>query len=123
MVVKCVLDTNIVLYLFAGRLPAFEGLQQFISVVTELELLSYRDLEAGEERRIRAFLADIPVIDLTPEIKQATISIRRQHRLKLADAIIVATAIVLDAGLITNDAQLLRAGLPLPFVEAPQLRP
>ncbi len=53
------------------------------------------------------FFADVTIVDLSKHIKQATISLRRQHRLKLPDAIIVATAHFLNAELLTNDSKLL----------------
>lgn len=50
------LDTNIVLYFLGGRLiyplpPA----KYFISVITEIELLSYPNLTSDEEARIIDF--------------------------------------------------------------------
>ena len=65
-----------------------------VSVITEIELLGSPGLSREEYDSIRQLLADIPII------------IRRGHRLELADAIIVATAQVLGASLISNDSQL-----------------
>jgi predicted nucleic acid-binding protein len=49
------------------------------------------------------------VVELAADIKKAAIRLRRQNKLKLPDAIIVASAMVLDAELLTNDAQLLQS--------------
>ena len=103
-----VLDTNAVLYFLAGRLA--EPLPEadfFVSVITEIELLSYPLLKPEDETEIHAFLNDVSIIDLTEEIKQSAIHFRRQYRLKLPDALIVATAVCLKAELFTNDAKLL----------------
>ncbi len=40
-------------------------------------------------------------------MKDATIELRRKHKLRVPDAIVVATAQILDAVLYTNDSRLL----------------
>ena len=104
---KRVLDTNIILYLLDGRLAkALARGEYFISVITELELLSYPSLDEAEEEKIRAFLAEIRIVTLSPDIRNATVRLRRENSLKLPDAIIVATALTLNAELLTNDKRL-----------------
>jgi predicted nucleic acid-binding protein len=107
VVLKRVLDTNAVLYLLGGRLaeqlPAAEAVLSFI---TEIELLSYPGLSCEGELQIREFLKNVSVIDLNDEIKNVAIELRRSYRLKLPDAIICATAMVLDAELVSNDDKL-----------------
>lgn len=71
-----------------------------------MELLSYPALHASTELQIRNFLSEITVVGLTDSVKTTAINIRRQEGLKLPDAIVVGTAMVLDAELLTNDAQL-----------------
>ncbi len=98
------LDTNIVLYFLGRKLvnPLPSG-NYFISVITEMELLSYLTLSSDEEKRIIGFLNKITVVGIDENI---TISLRKQYKLKLADAIIVATAQSLSATLLTNDIKL-----------------
>ena len=98
------LDTNIVLYLLGGRLaePLVSG-RYFVSVITEIELLSYPSLNSDEERQIRNFLSEITVVGIDSNIKELAITLRKNYRLRLPDAIIVATAKSLDAILFTND--------------------
>lgn len=105
---RIVLDTNAVLYLLGGRLA--EPLPKadfYVSVITEIELLSYPLLNPDDEAEIHAFLDDVTIIDLTEQIKQSAIKLRRQYRFKLPDALIVATAYFLNADLLTNDIKLL----------------
>jgi len=86
---KFLLDTNILLYVIGKKIDILalpEG-EFYISFVTELELLSYPSLTAGEEQKIRELLREIPVIDISQGIKDKTIQFRRQHQLKLPDAI------------------------------------
>ncbi|MBD2248957.1 type II toxin-antitoxin system VapC family toxin [Nostoc sp. FACHB-888] len=101
------LDTNIVLYFFGGRLlnPLPSG-QYFISVITEIELLSYPSLNLKEETQIIDFLNKITIIGIDSNIKNFTITFRKQYKLKLPDAIIATTAKSINAILFTNDVRL-----------------
>jgi predicted nucleic acid-binding protein len=57
-----------------------------------------------EEAATRDFLSGCAVIDITPEIREKAILIRRfRKRLKLPDAIIAATAIELTSTLLSTD--------------------
>lgn len=119
IVARFVLDTNIILYLLGGRLAEPLPVGPYaISVISELELLAYPGLVLPEEQRIRAFLADIAVMELTQAIKDRAVDLRKRHSLKLPDAIVAATALILDATLLTNDQRL----LSLPEVPT-QMRP
>ncbi|MEQ9359959.1 MAG: type II toxin-antitoxin system VapC family toxin [Coleofasciculus chthonoplastes F2-STO-03] len=102
-----VLDTNVVLYFLGGRLtnPLLSE-QYFVSVITEIELLSYPSLSSDEEVQIRDFLAKLIVVELESNIKDLAITFRKQYKLRLPDAIIAATAQVLNATLFTNDVKL-----------------
>lgn len=52
------LDTNTVIYLINDRLAtALPAGRHGVSVITEIELLSFPSLQPDEEQRIRAFLA------------------------------------------------------------------
>ena len=103
-----VLDTNIVIYHLKGRLLTElpRNGRYFISVISELEVLAYPDITPEEEASAKLFFQQLSSIDLSPEIKDCTITLRRNHRLKLPDAIIAATAKTLKAVLLTNDEKL-----------------
>jgi predicted nucleic acid-binding protein len=118
MAVKSLLDTNAVLYLLGGRLanPLKSGLF-FISVISEMELLSYPLLEPVMELQIRSFLSKVVVLGLTKNVRESAIKIRKENRLKLPDAIIAASALSLNAVLLTNDKTLLK----IPGVSAKSL--
>jgi len=105
---KAVFDTNAVIYLQKGQLrqPLLPG-EYFISTITELELLSFHGLDAGQQAWLDAFLSDIGIIELDSQVKQHTIRLRRGHHLRLPDAIIAASALARDAFLLTNDQRLL----------------
>lgn len=102
-----VLDTNVVLYHLGNRLA--EDLPDgplCISIITEMELLSFPGLSENEEREIQRLLKSINVIELSEAIKNEAIQLRKTFKVKLPDAIIMATAKSLSAPLITNDLAL-----------------
>jgi len=101
------LDTNVVLYFLGGRLskPLPSG-KYLVSVITEIELLSYPSLTLEEEVQIRDFLTKITVVGLENNIKELSIAFRKQYKLRLPDAIISASAKSLNATLLTNDIRL-----------------
>ena len=100
------LDTNIVLYLLNGEetlIPLLEEKNLFLSFITQLELLSTRYLNPDDTLKIRQFIAECTVIDITPEIKEFAISIRQSYNIKLPGSIIIATSMWLNMPLITAD--------------------
>jgi len=114
------LDTNAVIFLTTKGSEIPLDLQSelnkadlFISIITEIELFSKPTLISEEKEKLLSFITDrLSVIDITSVIKDKTIELRRTIKLKLPDCIIVATAIILEAVLITNDTQLLNLSLP-----------
>jgi len=116
---RFVLDTNAVISLTkrGNVIPSdlekeLDDANLFISVITEIELFSKPELPPDEEENLHAFLSDrISIIDLTDDIKRETITLRRTVKHKLPDCIVVATAIALNATLLTSDTRLLRLEL------------
>jgi predicted nucleic acid-binding protein len=106
---RLLLDTNIVLYILAGdeTLATFlNGKILSLSIISELELLSFKKLTQKESKIITSFLSELKIEHISEEIKNSTIKIRKSTNLKLPDAIIVATSIVLKIPLITSDKQI-----------------
>ena len=102
-----VLDTNVALYYLGGRLiNTLPAGQYFVSVITEIELLSYPSLSSDQEVLIRDFLTHVTVMGLDSNIKDLAIALRKTYRLKLPDAVVAATAKFLNAMLLTNDIKL-----------------
>lgn len=103
-----VLDTNVVLYHLGNRLQKPLAKKQYaISIITEIELLSYPNIQADEIDIIQNFIAQTTVIELKNSIKIQTVALRKKYNLKVPDAIIAATALRLNAPLLTNDKKLL----------------
>ncbi|CAK0740434.1 hypothetical protein CCP3SC15_100020 [Gammaproteobacteria bacterium] len=60
-----------------------------------------------QEQELRYLLGHFQRVELDASVRDASIHLRRQHRLKLPDAVIAASALVHDAILLTNDQRLL----------------
>ena len=126
------LDTNAYIYFLEGRepyvsflIPLLQRVQRgeanlIVSVITEAELLvrpqREGDLEAIE--RIGDLLSEdgIYVVGVDRRIARRTASLRAEKRLRLADAIIVATAIETECeAIVGNDGDWRRLN-EIPFV-------
>lgn len=107
MPIDYLLDTNILILLFNGALaePIPAGRLGY-SVITEIELLSFPNLTESDEKLLRSYLGQLHRVMLESKVSEETIRLRRRYRLKTPDAIVVASAIVMNAGLLTNDRQL-----------------
>ena len=102
------LDTNVVLYILGSKIKSSELPEGdfYISFITELELLSYPELSLEEELKIKEFLGEMAVIDIDEDIKEACINLRKKYRIKLPDAIILATALTNNLTFLTKDKEI-----------------
>lgn len=105
-----ILDSNIIIYLSQKKLSineVFEDNKRYnISLITYMEILSYNFPSKEEENFIRKLLSLFRIIDINMTIAKEVIKLKKKRKIKLPDAIIVATAIVENAILYTNDKQL-----------------
>jgi predicted nucleic acid-binding protein len=112
------LDTNIIIdylkfrddYLFNASILNESNF--LISIITQIEPLCYKELTPNIEAKIYKLLNKFDVIPLDQEIAVVATSIRQKTNLKLPDAVVVATASVHGAVLVTNDNQLLKLDWP-----------
>ena len=76
----------------------------FISYISEIELLEV--FRISKELRINKqnLIGRCTLIEMNLDIKKITINLKQKYKLKLADAIIAATAIHLGLPFITSDA-------------------
>ena len=109
---KYIWDTNIAIYYLQQQLPPKaeefidDSLKEdlpFISAMTEIELLCWKNLTEQQTEVINKFIAGSTVIDLEKSIKSRTVEIRKHYRIKLPDAIIAASALVYDLTLLTRN--------------------
>jgi predicted nucleic acid-binding protein len=105
---RYLLDTNAVLYILNGDLTLSDFLFQeelYISIISEMELLSYENITDGEKKSIENFLQELVVININETIKQNAIKVKQGSNLKLPDSIIAGTSIALKLPLVTSDKQ------------------
>ncbi len=105
---EILVDTNIILYLLNGSdtIEKFlQGKTIYISFISELELIGFKNITPKEKNAINELLKDCSVIALNDRIKDEYVEIRKSNNLKLPDAIIAATALAFDFPLITADKQ------------------
>lgn len=111
---KYLLDTNIIIGLLKGHQPVLSILQErkaelnlcAYSFISRIELLGYPGITEAEVQGVTRILQVMGYLPMTEEIEDLTIQIRRQHRLKIPDAIIAATARANSLELLTLDQQL-----------------
>ncbi len=98
-------DTNALIYLLAGNecMKPYLDKRLAVSVISYMEILSFSEIDLEEERNIRELLNNCVIIGIEEEIREKTISIRRERRVKLPDSIIAATAILYGIPLLTAD--------------------
>lgn len=74
-----------------------------ISVITEIELLSYPQLNKLEEKAINKIIELLIIICVDSKIGRKAAQLRKDYNLKLGDSIIAATAITEGCCLISFD--------------------
>jgi hypothetical protein len=79
--------------------------QLYISIITEMELLSYKNITIKEQKIITTFLKELIVININDDIKANTIELKKKFHLKLPDCIIAGTSSWLKIPLVTSDKQ------------------
>jgi predicted nucleic acid-binding protein len=108
---KYLIDTNISIYYFGSILSesAIAFLESvfkskyYLSVINRIELLGFSNLTENEYNALETYVKNATVLDLDEAVILETIRIRREHRVKLPDAIIAATCLTNDCCLVTNN--------------------
>ena len=107
---RFLLDTNAIITLLNGHDGTYQQLQNAvwigISVISELEFLSFRSISQNDIALFQSFKARIQIINLDSNdttLTNTIISTRQNFNLKLPDAIIAASAMENQALLLSND--------------------
>lgn len=106
--ISFVADTNFLLYVLEGReeVDPFLDYRCAVSIISEIELLRWHKITSQDEQKIVTLLESCMMVELSVNIKSKAIWLRKLYKLKTADAIVVATAIILDLPLLTADKSL-----------------
>ena len=106
---KIVLDTNVIIFASKQQLYFDKLLENyddvFVSIITYTEVYGYNFGNAIEKQLLDAFFENIEIIDVDTAIAQIVIDYRTVSlkKIKLPDAIILATAKKLNSTLLTDD--------------------
>jgi predicted nucleic acid-binding protein len=103
------IDTNVISDYFSAALSnkATDFLDTVInsipnlSIITQIELLCW-NIDSTTEQNVKDF-ADSVVLDISPEVIEHCVVLRKNKKIKTPDAIIAATALAHDYTLITNN--------------------
>lgn len=106
-------DTNILIDHLNGVAKAAREIRRShnpaISVITWIEVMT--GASAADEAILRAFLSNFQLLEITREVAERAALNRRQKRIKLPDAIILATAEVAKRELVTRNVKDFPAGM------------
>jgi predicted nucleic acid-binding protein len=110
---RFLLDANVIIGMLNGRidllafLDAFPDSEVYINPVVEIEVLAKSSMTRQEELEARALLASFRRVEIDRPICEIAIQIRRAKELRLPDALIAASAINLNATVLSCDPHLL----------------
>lgn len=111
---RALFDTNILIDFLNGIEAARSELARYsapaISVITWIEVLVGAEAEA--EAQTRRFLAGFEQIGVTPAIADRAVTLRKLDRMRVPDAIILATAQTENIILVTRDTKEFSADMP-----------
>lgn len=105
---EILVDTNILIYLLQkdDTLESLlDGKEIFISFITELELFGLPKMTTKQEKLVESLLNTCEIIQLTTAVKVQYKKIRKENKIKLADALVAATAMALDMPFMTADKE------------------
>ena len=92
---RAVLDTNILVDYLGGIEAARVELSRYrfpaVSLITWMEVL-VGARGADEEAALRSFLGRFEVLPVTAAVAERAVALRREHHIRLPDAVIWATA-------------------------------
>ncbi len=106
---KIILDTNVIIFASKQIIDFRKILENsdelYVSIITYMEVYGYEFEEKAEKEAIDLFFEGLEVIDINREIAEQVVIYRKNKnkKIKLPDAIILATAKYLNAELITDD--------------------
>jgi predicted nucleic acid-binding protein len=106
-------DTNVIIDYLSGSMPpqAMAAMHQivnggfFISIITRIETLGFASGNADVDANTSAFVSLATVFELTPDIAQQAIDLKRVKKIKTPDGIIAATALIHNLPLLSRNTK------------------
>ena len=109
---RFLLDSNVLIDTLNRRLDLLAFLdtlpdcEVYINPVVEIEVLAKDGMSEREETDARALLDSCKWAEIDKTVREITIQIRRAKELRLPDALIAASAISINATVLSNDPHL-----------------
>ena len=106
---KAVLDTNVIIFASQQKIDTDELLSKYdnfyVSIVTYIEVYGYEFKDKTEKELIDTLFEGLDVIDVEKLVADQAILYRKnkQKKIRVPDAIILATAKYVGAELVTDD--------------------
>ena len=105
---RYLIDSNAVIDFCNGTLPEkgkrlLLNVNPEISIITNIELFASKNISDEEMGLLKRFVAFSTLHPLHSELIETTIRIRKNHSIKLPDAIVAATAIFYNLILVTRN--------------------
>lgn len=101
------IDSNILIY---AALPEYPQLKELlaqdgiaVSELSRIEVLGYHSLTVEAEEYFNAVFSLATILPISKEVADKSIELRQQSRMKTADAVIAATALLYCDELITRN--------------------
>ena len=106
--VKAVIDSDILIDYLQGLEKAKQEIDRYsepqISIISWMEILT--DAETlEEEKQCKEFLSQFTIHQLSPQIAEEAVHVRKQFRIRLPDAIVWATARVSGCILVSRNSK------------------
>jgi toxin FitB len=108
---RYLLDSNAVIDYIGGILPVkaiswLDGIidtEAAITVINRIEILSFNPPDPADLIPFEELVNTVEVISLTEDVILQTILIRRNHKIKLPDAVVAATALAHSLTVVTRN--------------------
>ena len=107
-----VIDSNILIAYLDGQKEVVEAIQTwksrsplFVCSISRVEVLALAKLTPAEVHKIKTFLENFISVPLDDNLAETAALFRRNYKLALADAIIIATATDKQLPLVSRDKQ------------------
>lgn len=104
---KGLLDSNVIIDLSKGNLLTEDLVKDYdslyTSIISYVETLGYSFSDEEERAVVLSVLNQVEIVDLNQTIADIAIQYRQRRKIKLPDALVLATAKHLEADLVTSD--------------------
>ncbi len=104
---KGLLDSNVIIDASKGIVSTQDIVNEYdylyTSIISYVETKGYNFEDNEEKEIVNQILNSIEIVNLNREIADTAIEYRKQKKIKLPDALILATAKYLKADLLTSD--------------------